>query len=174
MKNKKHELDEIIILDSNLLKEEKTEDWVVGWSWGRNAIFVLNPENISSQSSHNGNTYNFKQLIKHELCHSFFQIFFGQSKFRWIHEGLAIYTAGQLESYRKPEKFEGFLSEDEMKIYDEAGFVIKIILDNFGKGKLFEFLQKQTNLTEFKKLNSLFQQIFKIKLDYTSFNKLLK
>lgn len=157
----------------DLLKEEKTEDWVVGWSWGRNAIFILNPKNISKESCHDCSKYNIKQLIKHELSHSFFQMTFGQCKFMWINEGVALFTAGQLENYDKPKKFDGFLDENENKIFQESGYVIKLIIDNFGKEKLFEFLKNQSNLSESEELNSLFEKIFGAKLDYSFFNKLI-
>jgi len=55
----------------NLLKEQDTEDWVVGWSMGRTAVCILNPKNMSKESSHDGATYNIEHLVKHELCHSF-------------------------------------------------------------------------------------------------------
>lgn len=157
----------------DLLREEKTEDWVVGWSWGRNAIFILNPKNISSESNHDGNTYNIRHLIKHELCHAFFQMAFGQSKFQWINEGVALYAAGQLEDYDKPKKFDGFLGENVNKVFRESGYVIKLIIDNFGKEKLFEFLRKQSNISKLEELNSLFKEIFGTKLDYSFFNKLI-
>jgi len=65
----------------NLLKEEKTKDWVVGWAWGGSIIFILNPKNISKESSHTNYTYNIAKLIKHELCHSFFFIIFWNEQF---------------------------------------------------------------------------------------------
>lgn len=155
----------------DLLKEDKTEDWIVGWSWGRNAIFILNPRNISSESCHDGKTYNIRHLIKHELCHAFFQTTFGQCKFKWINEGVSLYVAGQLENYDKPKKFDGFLEDN--KIYQESGYAIKLIVDNFGKEKLFEFLKNQSNTSELEELNSLFEETFGTKLDYSFFNKLL-
>ena len=154
----------------DLLREDKTEDWVVGWSWGRNAIFILNPENISKESCHDGSKYNIRQLIKHELCHSFFQMTFGQSKFQWINEGLSIYVAGQLEKYKMPIKFDGFL--DGKKIYQESGNAIKLIIDNFGKDKLFEFIKKQSGTEKIEELSIAFEKIFDIKLSYSSFNGL--
>lgn len=172
-----HNTPKVFIIDDrktiDLLREEKTEDWVVGWSWGKNAIFILNPNNISSKSSHNGNTYNIRHLIKHELCHAFLQLFVGESKFMWINEGVSLYAAGQLENYDKPKKFDGFLDENENKIYQESGYVIKLIIDNFGKEKLFEFLKNQSNISELEELNSLFEKVFGAKLDYSFFNGLI-
>lgn len=156
----------------DLLREQKTENWVVGWSWGRSAVFILNPENISKESCHDGSQYNIKQLIKHELCHSFFQMKFGQSKFNWINEGVSIYVAGQLYKYKMPKEFNGFL--DNVKVYEESGNVIKLIVDNFAKEKLFEFLHKQNGISEINELKSVFEEIFKEKLDYSYFNTLIK
>ncbi len=45
------------------LLEQKTEDWVMGWSWGRNAVFILNPANISTESCHDASKYNYGHLI---------------------------------------------------------------------------------------------------------------
>ena len=166
----------ILIVDDrntiDLLREQKTENWVVGWSWGRSAVFILNPENISKESCHDGSQYNIEHLIKHELCHSFFQMKFGQSNFNWINEGVSIYVAGQLDKYKMPKEFKGFL--DDVKVYEESGSVIKLVIDNFGKEKLFEFLHKQNGISEINELKSVFEEIFKEKLDYSYFNTLIK
>lgn len=156
----------------DLLREEKTADWVIGWTWGENAVFILNPMNISSESCHKDSKENIRQLIKHELCHCFFQMAFGQwSKFQWINEGVALYVAGDLVNYERPEKFDGFL--DDNNVYEESGYAIKILIDNFGKEKLFEFLKNQSNISELEELNFLFEKIFGAKLDYLFFNKLI-
>jgi hypothetical protein len=154
----------------DLLREQKTEDWVVGWSWGRTAIFILNPKNISKESCHDGKTYNIEKLIKHELCHSFFESRFGQSKFGWINEGVCVYVAGQLDKYSMPLKFNGFL--DGNKIYQESGNAIKLIIDNFGKQKLFEFLDKQSVVGSKKELKRVFKEVFGGNLNYRFFNEL--
>ncbi len=155
----------------DFLHEKETENWVVGWSWGRDAIFILNPENISGESCHDGSKYNIEQLIKHELCHSFFQSTFGRSKFDWINEGISIYVAGQLDKYKMPSKFVGFL--DGKKIYEESGNAIKLLIDRFGKETLFEFLKKQNNIAELVELKTVFKDIYGAELDYKYFNKLL-
>lgn len=154
----------------DLLREQETEDWVVGWSWGRTAIFILNPENISKESCHDGATYNIEHLIKHELCHSFFQMTFGRSNFTWINEGVSIYVSGQLEKYAMPAEFDGFL--DDKKIYQESGNAIKILLDSFGKDTLFEFLKKQSSVEDNEELKKIFKTVFSAELDYPFFNSL--
>jgi hypothetical protein len=156
----------------DLLHEKKTENWVVGWSWARNAIFILNPIYISGESCHDGSKYDIEKLIKHELCHSFFQSTFGQSKFDWINEGVSIFVAGQLDKYKMPRKFIGFL--DGKKIYEESGNAIKLLIDSYGKNKLFEFLKKQNNVAELVELKTVFIDIYGAELDYEFFNKLLQ
>ncbi|NQS90542.1 hypothetical protein HQ584_12225, partial [Patescibacteria group bacterium] len=102
----------IFVIDTreaiDLFREEKSKDWVVGWSMGSSAICILNPKNIGKESSH-GKDYDIEKLIKHELVHTFFNSKFGRSKFPWISEGIAIYLAGQLDKYKMPEEFTGFL-----------------------------------------------------------------
>jgi len=154
----------------NLLKEQETEDWVVGWSMGRTAVCILNPDNMSKESSHDGSTYNIEHLVKHELCHSFFQMVFGQCKFAWINEGVSVYVAGQLDKYSMPREFDGFL--EGKKIYQESGNAIKLLIDNFGKKTLFEFLKAQSEVEKPEDLNAIFENIFKSKLTYTFFNDL--
>jgi len=153
----------------DLLREEKTESWVVGWAWGLLAIFILNPENITKESSHNEN-YDFEKLIKHELCHSFFSMTFGKSSFTWINEGIAVYVAGQLDRYSMPLEFNGFL--DGEKVYQESGNAVKLLMDNFGKDKLFEFLKKQSDTKEEKELKKVFKEVYGDTLSYNFFNKL--
>jgi hypothetical protein len=153
----------------DLLREEKTESWVVGWAWGLLAIFILNPENITKESSHNEN-YDFEKLIKHELCHSFFSMTFGKSNFTWINEGVAVYVAGQLDRYNMPLEFNGFL--DGKKVYQESGNAVKLLMDNFGKDKLFEFLKKQSDIKEEKELKKVFKEVYGGTLSYNFFNKL--
>ncbi|MFH1648903.1 MAG: hypothetical protein ABIA11_04245 [Patescibacteria group bacterium] len=154
----------------NLLREEKTKDWTVGWSWGTNAIFILNPNNISTESSHNYSISDIGKLIKHELCHSFFHITFGDSNFSWINEGVALYMADQLENYKGLQKYKGFL--DGKNVYFESGHAIKLLIDIYGKKKLFEFLKKQNGIKTDKDLRTVFKKVYNEKLDYSLFNEL--
>jgi hypothetical protein len=155
------------------LCEEETKPWVVGLSWDRSAVFILNPENISKESNQDGTKYNIQKLIKHELCHSFFALNFGRSSFSWISEGVALYVADQLTDYRTPMAFKDFLEDKPKNVYAEAGFAIKLLVDNFGKEKVFEFLKKQNGIESREDLGALFEKVFENKLGYDYFNKLL-
>ncbi|KKS22564.1 MAG: hypothetical protein UU80_C0005G0009 [candidate division WWE3 bacterium GW2011_GWA1_41_8] len=153
----------------NLLQEKETENWVVGFSTGV-YICILNPDNISKESCHDGSTYKVEKLIKHELCHIFFNKSFGGTNFPWITEGMSIYVADQFYKYPIPEMFNGFL--DGKKIYQESGASIKLLIDNFGKDKVFEFLRKQNGVKDIESLNSIFKEVFGSKMEYSFFNNL--
>lgn len=155
----------------NLLREQETKDYIACWSYGTFAIFVLNPKNVSKESSHDKDNYNLRQRIKHELCHSFFYLFFGKSNFNWINEGIAIYVSGEFpDRYSQPEEFKGFL--DNRNVYTESGGAFKLLLDNFGKETVFEFFGKQSGVKDNVKLNEIFKEVFKEDLSYSFFNDL--
>jgi hypothetical protein len=164
----------IFVLDDrktiNLFQEKETESWVVGFSTG-NAVCILNPANIPKESSHDGAEYNIEKLIRHELCHSFFQMTFGKTNFPWITEGVSLYVADQLGNYPAPSKFDDFL--DGKKIYQEAGCAIKLLMDKYGKEKVFDFLKKQSGIKETEELKTVFESVFEAKLEYSFFDSLL-
>lgn len=153
----------------DLLREQETKSWIAGWSWGTLAVFILNPENVTKESSLSED-YDFEKLIKHELCHAFFQLTLGKSNFMWIEEGVCDYVSDRLGRYEKPKEFGGFL--DGENVYQESGYVIEIIMENFGKEKLFEFLRKQSGVENKEKLNEVFKKVFGDDLSYKFFNDL--
>jgi len=174
--NWKRNTPKIFILDDretvDLFREEESKDWVVGWSMGHSAVCILNPENIEKESSHRKD-YDIEKLIGHELAHAFFNFKFGRSKFPWISEGIAIYLAGQLDKYKMPKEFTGFLEgEDSKKIYKESGNAIKLLIDKFGKERLFEFFGKQRKVMDRTHLAEVFKDVYKLDLNYELFNEL--
>ena len=164
----------IFVLDDrktiNLFQEKETESWVVGFSMG-NTVCILNPANISKESSQDGSKYNIEKLIKHEICHSFFHKSFGMTNFSWITEGVSIYVADQFNMFPIPGKFDGFL--EGKKVYQESGAVIKLLFDKYGKEKLFDFLKKQSGIKEMEELKTVFESIFGAKLEYSFFDELI-
>jgi len=168
----------ILVLDDretiDLFRGEESKDWVVGWSMGSSAACILNPENIEKESSHRKD-YDIEKLIKHEFTHAFFNSRFGRSKFPWVSEGIAIYLAEQLDKYKMPREFTGFLEgKDSKKIYKESGNAIKLLIDKFGKKKLFEFFSKQKEVQNPKTLEKVFKEVYGDDLNYKFFNKLSK
>jgi len=74
-----------------------------------------------------------------------------------------------------PREFTGFLEgKDSKKIYKESGSAIKLLIDKFGKKKLFEFFSKQKEVQNPKTLEKVFKEVYGDDLNYKFFNKLSK
>jgi hypothetical protein len=75
----------------DLFRRKKTKKWQVGAIY-KTDIFLLSPENYEKDSVHKYSKKEYSALLKHELCHCFFQII-SERKNRviWLDEGLAIY-----------------------------------------------------------------------------------
>ena len=162
------------------LKGEKTESWLVGWTNRRNDLFVLNLKNFSKESRHRYSKEQYRALIKHELSHLFIHAL-AQDNHRyrpiWLHEGIAVYTAGQTKFKKKPLKFHEFLkfySRSSSGVYQEAGFFIELLVKNFGKNKLLRLVKSLKYISSKKQFEATFRRIFGFKLNYGAVNKLFK
>lgn len=156
----------------NLLRQGKTEDWLVGWSWGRDAIIILNPNSFATESLHHYADEEFYKLVKHELTHAFFvRTFGGRSSFLWVEEGVPLCVSNQLETGLAFKHLKGFLDNND--IYSESGTAIKLLLDNFGKEKLFEFLKRQNQTNKQDRLVTIFKKVYNSELNYDFFNSLV-
>lgn len=159
------------------LKREKTEKWVVGWASESN-IFLLDPKNYEKESLHKYSKEEYFSLLKHELCHTFFNIISkGNSNPIWINEGVCIFLSGQNKFKKKIEKFSKFLdfyNKGGKEVYYESGFAIELLVKKFGKQKLLALiksLSKTKNKTQF---NKEFKTIYNSNPSYKFFNKMLK
>ncbi|HEX9008710.1 MAG TPA: hypothetical protein VF837_05625 [Patescibacteria group bacterium] len=163
----------------NALKGMDTQPWVVGFGKSETrSIYLLHPDKYQSESNHVYSDDYFFTLVKHELCHKFYNQFAGDYRPRWLSEGVCIYTSGQK---RKPiSKVEWFLkffqgSEPGIEhVYEEAGLAVKILHDNFGKKKLLEFIKKGSQTKNSDELSVVFEEIYNKKMDYETFNELIK
>ena len=175
-----HHLPKIIIVNDresiDLLKGQKTEDWLVGWSEGK-TVYVLDRDNLEKESSHKYNPDEYKALIKHEISHSFYHILSNnQYKPVWLCEGTAIYTSGQNKFKKKPEKFKEFLEFYEKggsEVYKESGFVVQMLVEKFGKQKLLEIISESRNARTEKEFRELFLAKYGFELTYEEVNKYL-
>lgn len=162
----------------DLLKGHKTESWVVGWV-DRNNIFLLDKKNYNSESSNKYSQEEYLALLKHELCHLFFQ---GVSKGgflkpRWIDEGVSIFLSGQTKLRKKPQKFEKFLDfydKSGSGVYRESGFAVELLVNKYGKNKLLTLLKSLKEVNNQEQFNKLFKKIYSFSPSYKNFNKLLK
>jgi len=75
------------------------------WAEGRN-VFILDNNAMEKESSHKKHSdEQYVASIKHELSHSFFRHVSKAKNVsfpKWLWEGVAIYTSGQLVFKRKP------------------------------------------------------------------------
>jgi hypothetical protein len=158
---------------------EKTENWVVGTVIDKNKIVLISPDNYEKESCHKFSKEDYDFLLKHELSHTFYNIYTkgaGLTGPVWLDEGLAIYTSGELIQKEEPKKLKLFLeyyNYDATELYGEAGFVIKKLINTFGKEKIFELLKKLNGIKNEDDFRKVFEKIFQIKLNYEEFNKLL-
>jgi len=170
----------VIIVDDrktiDLLKGKKTGRWLVGWTDGRRSVYILNRANFKKESDHTYSKEYYACRIKHELSHLFFSILSGRGvSARWLQEGVAIYTAGQLKLKKRPEKLISFLNyydTDGDALYSEAGFAIEALVKKYGKEKLLEFIRGSKIVKSQKQFNAAFKKIYGFSLSYAVINKI--
>jgi len=150
------------------IREEETPEWVVGSTIGDRIVVLLSYE-VAKKGDRNyiRTREDFYKLIKHELCHCFTFRAAGPQKPKWVAEGISLYVADQLNRYPKPSKFAGFLDDD--KIYQESGYVIGLLIENYGKGKFLNFL----HALKTKKAPTAFKEVYGLPLTYKTFNELI-
>jgi len=176
-----------VVKDLGVKKAMKGSDvptWVNGWV-GPGAVYVLSPELIVKELKISKiNDKKYKALIKHELVHKFYNSRTKRSKPTWLTEGLAVYLSGQLEWREVPKKFEMFLNfydwskmswneeKDCKGLYPESGFVVKMLVERFGKEKLLKLLNKikDKDLSE-KEFKDKFKKNYGFDLNYEEINK---
>lgn len=175
-----HHLPKIVIVDDrktiNLLRGEKTEDWLTGWSEGQN-VFFLNKDNFEKESNHKYSPDTYSALIKHELSHSFFKVLSsGQSKPIWLNEGVAIYISGQNDFKKKPSVFSNFLEfydNGGKKVYSESGFFVQALVEKYGKQKLLDLIKELKKIKSKEEFENYFKKEYGFKLSYEEINKQL-
>ena len=130
------------------LFQYKSERWVVGFTKGGNVVYVLEQKNIEKESSHKKySSQKYFQLIKHELCHLFYQIKAGGKQYppRWLTEGVSIYLSRQIQEKKPVEKFICFIESYKNNndgTYLESGRSVQLLIENFGKKKMLELISK--------------------------------
>jgi len=161
----------------NVLHGCQTSDWVIGFTKG-NDIVVLDLDKIGVESSHtNYSPEKYRRLIKHELVHFFYHVKTRKNYPVWLNEGLAIYLSDQLPDRKTiPEKLTSFLrfyQSSGKEVYIEAGYFVQILVEKFGKDKLFKLFnylkQNSPNQQEFARK---FADIYGFELEYSQIDKL--
>lgn len=172
-----HHLPRIIVVDDrktmDLLKGEKTEGWLIGWS-ERKAIYVLNKNSFGNESNHKYDPDEYSAFIKHELSHSFFDVLSNShTKPVWLNEGVAIYVSGQNKFKKKPNEFKKFLEfydNGGKDIYNEAGFFVQTLVERFGKQKLLNLIKELKNIKNKEEFERFFAKEYGFNLTYNEIN----
>jgi len=144
------------------LYNRKTENWVVGTTMGSlRDIYVLSPEVYEKESNHKYSDKEFETLLRHEISHLYSRLFYSDYKPRWLLEGIAIYSSGQLELKRKLTEFSFFLDffdQGGVGIYDESGWAVFILDKEFGREKLLKLLKSLEGIQDRKDFEKIFKK----------------
>ncbi|MAG01740.1 hypothetical protein CMI42_00210 [Candidatus Pacearchaeota archaeon] len=155
---------------------KKTEDWVVGFV-NKADVYMLDRENYEKESCHKFSEEEYSKTIKHELAHSFFQVISGfKNKPDWLWEGMAIYLSDQDETKNKPKEFSEFLDYYEKSgpgVYKESGFVVKLLVEKFGKQKILELIKSLMSINSKKEFQDKFKAVYGFELNYGNINEQL-
>lgn len=158
------------------VRGRKTDDWERAFACG-NSIYLLDPKAYKKDAScHVYSDENFFMLMKHELTHCFWNLFTSKYRPIWLSEGLAIYLAGQYQMRDRPKEFSNFLDfydELDRYTYDEAGFVVEILVEKFGKEKMLDLLGKLDSVECEDGFYNLFERIYGFRIGYEKMNELL-
>lgn len=161
----------------NNLRDQKTEDWVVGWV-NKGDFYVLDRNNYEKESCHKYSKKEYFCLIKHELAHLFSHILSRNTHNpKWLWEGVATYVSGQNELKKPVTKFHDFLkfyTQSGKGIYRESGFAVELLVKKFGKQKLLRLIKSLPKANTKIKFNKLFKKIYGKNSTYKFFNELLK
>ncbi len=163
--------------DFDLITRSKTEPWVVGKALDFNTILFISPESYEKESIHKYSDEYYYFLIKHELSHLFYSILSQNKGPVWLDEGFAIYTSGELEKKVRPQSFKNFLSyysEEDEYVYEEAGFVVDVLIKKYGQEMVIEFLKKLPEIENQESFSQQFKEHFGIELSYESIKKITK
>lgn len=156
----------------------KTEQWVVGSTMGsQNKVYLLRPDVYEKESNHKYSDLEYETLLRHEISHLYSRIFYSDYKPRWLLEGIAIYSSGQLELKRKVKEFKYFLEFFEKGgtgVYDESGWAVLILDKEFGRKKLLKLLKSLNGFKDKKEFNKIFKKIYGFDLKYKWFNARIK
>ena len=153
----------------DLLQGRKTEDWGVGWQKAGD-IYLLDPKNYQTESSHTYSDEKYTALLKHELCHCFIEIITNRYyKPIWLNEGLAVFLSDQNKFHSKPTSlttfpFDDFYDKSGPGVYTEAGFIVEILIKKFGKQKILKLLKQSKTFNSPAKFKKLFKQVYGLNL----------
>lgn len=155
--------------------------WVLGYT-GRMGVYLLEQGKFTSDSEQKRefNNDEYETLMKHELAHLFFELVAqtpGYRKPSWLSEGVSIYTSEEYKKKKKPIEFKNFLNffeNGQLGVYVESGWVVKLLVDNYGKEKLLELIKSLKEKPDQQKFLINFERIYGFEINYDKMNELMK
>ncbi len=145
---------------NKLTNRQSSETWMAGWANGYR-IVAIHPDKLEELTDGIHKAGSHPNRIKHELAHLFYvKLTDGEIKPAWLNEGLAFYLDGRggmppkagENKYAATRYFNNF----DGHVYGPGSFMVKILLDKFGKEKLLELIKSiKPGLTE-----DSFQELF--------------
>jgi hypothetical protein len=170
----------IIVVDDretiDALYGKPTENWVVAWAEDTRSIFILSRENFEKYSSHKYSEGEFYRVIKHELSHMFYKLITYTDKPRWLNEGIGTFISGQLDKVTPLKEFKLFLNyfdKTDAETYKESGFLVKLLIDKFGKEKLAQLIKSIKGVRDSDAASITFKNVYGFDLTYEELNKLI-
>ncbi len=146
---------------NKLTNRQGSENWMAGWANG-NKIVTIHPDKLEESTEGIHKSDSHPKRVKHELAHLFYaKLTNSEMKPAWLNEGLAFYIDGRGGQVLKSEedKFAAvkYFRNFDGHVYLPGSFMVKMLLDKFGKEKLLELIKSiKPGLTE-----EDFQMIFK-------------
>jgi len=154
----------------------KTENWNRATTRG-SYIYMFDMDIIEEATwwVHKKDIWNYTRCIRHEVAHTFFWTYTNWNKFHItrLNEGMSIYLSGQLIEKRKPEKIEKcleFRNTTGDEVYNEAGFVIQILIEKYGKEKILKLIKASWTISSKEEFFEKFKEIYGFELSYETIN----
>ena len=162
----------------DLISDYKTERYIIGFAKGGTA-YILDNRKMEEESEHKKYTEEeySKKLIKHEICHLFYQVVSKDNNDpKWLAEGVSIFLSGEMKFKKPITRFINFIEFHQKsggEVYTESGTAIKLLVENFGKKKLLKLISQSGKAKNKKDFAKLFKEIYNFDLNYKNFNNLL-
>jgi hypothetical protein len=159
----------------DIVRDQKTDDRLVGWFWREKFLFILDPDKFETESIFQKKDFN--SILKHELSHYFYLQATNGTLPAWLDEGLACYIAGQKYKEAIDKDIVGKLIrchyQFDRSLFAHSFLLVEKLIDLKGENNLLIFLKsfkKNINENEFR---VLFQKFFQIDFNKNSIYELL-
>lgn len=149
---------------NRLTNRKESENWEAGWANGYR-IVAIHPDKLEEYTDGIHKSDSHPKRIKHELAHLFYvKLTDGEFKPAWLNEGLAFYLDGRGGTEPKASKDRyaalKYFKNFDGHVYKPSSFIVKTLLDRFGKAKLIELIKSiRPGITE-DRFQELFQKVY--------------